>query len=377
MMKPAALVSLTALAFALFAVPTGAAQSRAAGVIMRFTAQDSQPAAGVRVVLHRIGRERQGPLDSTVSDRSGRFRFDFPTDTTALHLLTARYAGVQYFSEPVGTNPSRPDTGVVVAVYDTSSSAPITLDARHIVVSAPGEDGTRSVVELVSIANRGAATRVPERDSSIVWSMSLPRGVFGFAAGDGDLSAGAVERRGDSVVVVAPIAPGERQLALEYLLAPGSPELAIRFDSATPLVNVLLEESDAKVEVPSLEPADSAAVIQGREFRRWSGSMAPGTILRVTFPVRGPPGRGALSAMVGSVGLALIAAAAIAWRRPIRAAAPLATAEGLLDALASLDLRYAGRRAEVADAEWDEYERRRAELKEMLSNTLAERRSQV
>jgi len=370
---------MTALALLLLSTPLTAvtAQSRAAGVVVRFTAADSQPVPGVRVVLHRVGRDRQGPLDSTVTDRRGRFRFVFATDTTALHLLTARYAGVQYFSEPVASNPARADTGLVVAVYDTSGTQPITLEARHIVVSAPIEDGSRSVVELVSIANRGDRARVPI-EGAPAWGMELPKGAFAFAAGEGDLSAGAVERRGDSVVVVAPIAPGERQLAVEYQLPPGIPGLTIRFGEAAELVNVLLEEDDARVEVASLEPADSVALIQGREFRRWSGAMGRGAALRIAFRLRGAPGRGALAMLVGAVSVGLVAASIIALRRPRRA--PVAVTpgpDGLIDALAELDRRYAGRQDAVPEAEWDEYERRRADLKRSLADALAERRGTV
>jgi len=376
--RRAALAGMTVLACTALVPPT-AAQSRAAGSVVRFAGADSHPVAGARVVLHRVGRDRQGPIDSLLTDRSGRFRFTFPTDTTALHLLTARHAGVQYFSEPVGTDPFRPDTGIVVAVYDTSSSQPIMLDARHLVVSAPAEDGSRSVVELVSVANRGEATRVPASGAAAVWAMRLPAGAFGFAAGDGDLSAGAVERRGDSVVVVAPIAPGERQLAMEYLLPPGIAELGIPFPEAAPLVNVLLEEPDARVGAPSLEPADSGAVIQGRDFRRWSGSMQAGTTLRITFGSQRAPGAVALAALVSAVGLGLALATALAWRRPRGVAAPPAapTVDALIGALADLDHRYAGRRAALADAEWGDYERRRAELKRRLTDALADRRTET
>jgi hypothetical protein len=205
--------------------------------------------------------------------------------------------------------------------------------------------------------------------------MGLPPGAFGFAAGDGDLSAGAVERRGDSVVVIAPIAPGERQLAIEYLLPPGLSELGIPFIDAAQLVNVLLEEPHASVGAPSLEPADSGAVIQGREFRRWSGAMRPGATLRITFPSRDAPGAAALAVMVGTVALGLAVSAAIAWRRPRRAVAraPARSADALVDSLAELDLRYAARRPDVSDAEWSDYQRRRAELKTVLADALAER----
>src|SRR3954467_9123507 len=66
---------------------------------------DTVPVPGARVVLHRVGRDAQGPLDSVTADASGRFRFRFRADTGALYLLSARWGDVEYFAPPVHTNP--------------------------------------------------------------------------------------------------------------------------------------------------------------------------------------------------------------------------------------------------------------------------------
>src|SRR5215211_1839549 len=106
----------------------------AAGQVLRPRDSDTIPVPGTRVILHRVGRETQGPLDSVLADASGRFRFRFRPDTAAIYLLSARWGDVEYFSPPVHTNPARPDTTMRVVVYDTSSNAPIGIEARHIVV---------------------------------------------------------------------------------------------------------------------------------------------------------------------------------------------------------------------------------------------------
>src|SRR5690606_13795534 len=197
---------------------TAGAPITAGGQVVRITANDTVPAAGADVVLHRIGRDRQGPFDSLRTDRLGRFRFTFPADTTALYLLTSRHHGVQYFSDPVHTNPERPDTGIVLAVHDTASSAPLTLEARHIVISAPEVDGSRNVVELLSLVNEGPLARIPSDSASPAWSWRIPAGAIRFAVSEGELAAGAVSRSGDSGRVHAPIPPGARELTVEYLL---------------------------------------------------------------------------------------------------------------------------------------------------------------
>ena len=57
------------------------------GTILRLTPADTVPLAGVHVVLHRVGRDFQGPVDSTLSRADGSFRFDFGADTAADHAV--------------------------------------------------------------------------------------------------------------------------------------------------------------------------------------------------------------------------------------------------------------------------------------------------
>ena len=152
----------------------------AAGAVLK---ADSTPVPGARVVLHQVGRALQGPLDSTRTDRRGRFRFAFRPDTSALYLLSARHAGIEYFSPPVHTNPERPDTAIRVIVYDTSSTAPVSLEARHLVVTRPGEDGSRSVLDLMVLLNGGQRTRVAPDSAGASWGGLLPRGTTGPRAG--------------------------------------------------------------------------------------------------------------------------------------------------------------------------------------------------
>ena len=344
----------------------------AAGRVVRIGATDSLPAAGTRVVLHRIGRTEQGPLDSTLTDAAGRFRFSFPADTTALHILTARHAGIQYFSEPVGTNPAAPDTAIVLLVHDTAASAPVSLDARHIVISAPGPDGTRGVVELVTLRNPGPLTRVLPDGASAVWTLRIPSAAIGFAVSDGDLSAGAVDRNEDSVLVLAPLAPGDRQITFEYLLPASADRITIPVDDDVALLNLLIEEPDARVIAPGLAEGDSATVIEGREFHRWSGPAAGGAEVRIELPRPSQAGRWALAGLVGAIGVSLLLAAAGVFRQRPALPPPLSP-EPILAAIARLDAEHAGRREETAPDAWARYEARRAELKASLAAALARR----
>ena len=348
------------------------AQAVAAGRVVRPEADDSVAVPGARVVLHRVGQMEQGPVDSTVAGPGGAFRFRFRADSGVVYLLSARYRDIEYFSTPVHLNAARPDTAIRLVVYDTSSRAPVSLAARHLVVPRPGEDGGREILDLVILRNTGARTRVAPDSLGTSWAGLLPAGSEGLDVGESDVSPDAVARRGDSLLVSGPVAPGEKQLVLQYHLPPGGRELRLPVDSGA-RVNVLVEEAGATVRGP-VAVADSQE-IQGRSFRRWSGvPAAPGTIT-ITLP--GPPGAGQrwLAPMVALLALGLGLATWWALRRPAGAAASVPPAEPstLLEALAELDARYAGREGEIPPAEWSAYQEHRARLKRELAATLAGR----
>ncbi|MGH7499535.1 MAG: hypothetical protein ACREL3_11875 [Gemmatimonadales bacterium] len=320
------------------------------------------------MLLHRVGRDAQGPVDSTVADRKGRFRIRFRADTAALYLLSARYGGIEYFSSPVHTNPARPDTAMRLMVYDTSSSAPVSVAARHIVVPRPGQDGARAVLDLLVLRNEGTLARVSGDSVRPSWSAALPAGSAGFELGESDLSPDAVTRRGDSVVILAPIAPGDKQLTLEYVI-PGDRQLVdFPGGSGSPL-NVLVEEGSARVTGGTMALADSQ-LIEGRWFHRWSGRVDSGRTVRLTLPRPGRTSRYLLAGLVGVLGVVLALAA---WRLSARKTPPAQTPPpgGLIDALAELDARYAGREGEVAADEWGRYLLERSRLKSALESALA------
>jgi len=353
-----------------------AALTRAEGRVVRAAGRDTVPVTGARVVLHRIGREAQGPVDSTVSDAAGRFRFRFAPDTAAIYLLSARHAGIEYFSSPVHTNPELPDTGVVIFVADTSSTAPVGIAARHIVISRPAEDGTRAVLELIVLENTGQLTRVAHDTIAGTWAIELPPGLLGFDVGEGDFSPDQVSRRGDSIIIVAPIPPGQKQLMVTYAIPGDVSTWHVPFDRSTPSVNVMLEERAARVTAGQLTFADSQA-IRGRTYRRYTGKARAGEVLAIALP--GGARRTARWLLVALVTMSAIALLGLGWRllrrTPPRIAPEVRQEEGpaaaALDAVAELDARYAGRESDVAPEEWARYEEERARLKAALRETLA------
>lgn len=354
--------------------PRAGALAQAAGRVLRVQGIDSVPVPGVRVVLHRVGRELQGPIDSMSAARGGRFAFRFVPDTTAIYILSVRYEGIVYFSSPVHTNPARPDTALVVLVADTSSVQPIRTAARHLVISRPGPDGVRSVIDLLVPVNPGPSTRV-SRDSTIpTWGAPLPDDLIGFQPGQSEFSPDAIVRAHDSLLVMAPISPGERQILVRYGLPANARQLTLAFGTPVQMLNVLLEDPEATVTSPGMTLADSQ-VVDGRVYQRWSGAIPANGILRVTLP--GPSHTSAvlLVLLVGVVGLGLIAAAVVVLRRrqPRAAVAAAPDIAGLLEAAAQLDARYAGRKNEVSPDEWAGYQEARARLTAELEAALASR----
>jgi hypothetical protein len=339
----------------------------AEGLVLR---PDSTPVAGVRGVLHRVGQVLQGPLDSTSTDSRGRFRFRFRADTSAIYLLSARYSGIEYFSPPVHTNPARPDTAIRIIAYDTSSSAAISVEARHIVVSRPGEDGSRSILDLIVLRNAGQRTRIAADSSRRTWVGALPRGTMGLELGESDVSPEAVGREGDSLIVTAAIAPGEKQLTLEYLVPAGRQVLELPLSEPVAMLNVLAEESDVIVSGGTLVFADSQT-LQGRSFRRWTGASPSGAVLRVVLPGGRRAPEWILPGLVAAVAVALAVAGA---RLMMGRAKTTASAEELLERLAGLDARYQSRETEVPADEWRHYQSERARLKGLLESSLAVRR---
>ncbi|MGH7581463.1 MAG: hypothetical protein ACREM9_14895, partial [Gemmatimonadales bacterium] len=326
---------------------------------------DSLPVGGVRVVLHRVAQDAQGPVDSVVAGPDGRFRFSLVRDTAALHLLSARHDGIEYFSAPLANRRAEEDQPVVLVVHDTSSTAPISVSARHVVIPRTGEDGTREVLDLVLLTNAGTRTRVAPDSLGATWTGPLPAASEGLELGESDVSPDAVTRRGDSAIVSAPIAPGEKQLAFQYHLPAGRSVVEIPVGAETVGMSVLLEEHAAAVSGPGLTLADSQ-LIEGRSFRRWTGEVPANATVRVTLPGAASNTGPLLAAMVAVLALALLAAG---WRALARVRA--VSVDRLIGQIALLDTRYQGRESETAPDEWARYLERRAALKAELTAALA------
>ncbi|MBC7897025.1 MAG: hypothetical protein H7066_16520, partial [Cytophagaceae bacterium] len=318
-MRPARLVA-ACVVVASSASTTGAqAPIVVTGQVMRVTAAGPAPVPGASVTLHRIGVSSAAPLDSTIADGSGHYRFRVAApDTNAMYLPTTRHGGLAYFAAPIRVGD--PVGEGIIEVFDTTSTdVPIRITGRHVVVSAPDADGERAIVEVYEVSNDTVLTRLGTRDRP-AFVARLPRGATKVRATQGDFTGDAVVTVPGGVGVVAPVAPGIRQLALSYALPPSAFPLDITLTDSSAVVEVLLEEPGGRATGDGLE-ALGAVTSEGRSFVRFLGRDLPlGNRIQVQVP----------AAVGGSVArwgwlavLALAALGAIGWsmrRHPAAAA---------------------------------------------------------
>lgn len=341
------------------------------GRVLNQSAPDSAPAAGVRVVAHRIGRTVQGPIDSTKTDRRGGFRMTMPADSEAVYLLSARHHGIEYFSAPF-QDPSgqRADT-VVLVVSDTSSTVAVHAPRRHIVIAPPTTERTREIVDLVTLETVGGRlTRVAPDTLTPNWAGPLPPGVLDVVVGESDFSPDAVEIARDSVFVFGPVAPGEKQLWLQYWIPVD--QLALVIPSLSDVTDLYIEGSGATATGPGLS-AVAPEEMGGSQFSHWTGTMPEGSAVEVRLARQGQESYALIVALVSVMVLILAAAAYRLLRRPAPAPRAATSAE-LIDRLARLDAAKDARRGDADRDALKRYQREREQLKQEIAAALARER---
>lgn len=345
----------------LMVLALASADSVASGRVVRVVRGDTVPAADATVLLHRVGTDQQGAIDSIRSGPDGRFAFRFVADTGASYLVSARWSGLEYFAPPLMIGGD--DRQVTVVVADTAVDAPVAVAARHLVLSAPAPDGTRTAVDLMILRNGGSVTRVRRGDDDPTWQMILPANAVNVRVAESDFAPTAFDQHGDTLLLFAPIPPGEREIFLDYQIAPGARTLAVTVGDDVLAFNLMSEEA---VSVEGLV-ARPDTTINERRFHRWSTAAAV-SLVTVRFPgTWAPP----WLATALAVALAVTLAGVTWWvLRPRHRGRP-AAAEPLVDALVTLDADARARGLEPGGEGWDAYLARRAQLKATLARRLS------
>ena len=252
------------------------------------------PVSGVWVVLHRVGPDRAGPLDSVKSDPRGRYAFNYVRTGSddAIYFVSASYDGIAYFTPPLAAGKVGGDDGEVTVFDTTSHRVPTSLRGHHVVVSAVDANGLRSVVEVYDLSNDSSVTRIAATDTpkDATWQTHIPPGVTNFQVSQGDIPASAVSYTKGVVSVYAPIAPGIKQLSFSYSLPAKSFPLSLPLEKETGIYEIMIEEKAGSVTGPHVREVDPVTV-EARNFRRFLASDMPENSVAVIDLPPPPPDR--------------------------------------------------------------------------------------
>lgn len=331
-----------------------------------------EPLGGQVVVLHRISADSSGPVDSVRSSASGAYRFRYRlAGPRSMYIVSTRYDGIAYFTSPLRERDvTGPDADV--AVYDTTSVPfPMTVKARHFVVSPPDESGLRRVVDVFEVANDSSRTLVGGPGGSATWRVLLPEGIRDPGPGGGDMPPDAFRFAAGNAELVVPFPPGARQLVLTYAVPAGA-RLEVPMPGAVETLEVLVEGTGVEVSGAGLA-AGAPVTMEGRSFQRYLASPAGGSFTMSAAGAGGGGRAGRLALIV--VAVAAVALGIVLGRRGPRGAAPSpAPARSAGDALArevaALDTVFQDPSRQSAAAQ-EHYRARREALMARLQEALA------
>ncbi len=281
---------------ALIVTPLRAQHSQiVAGRVLVQRREDTHAVAGTMVTLHRVGRDSAGAIDSVRSDARGRYRFSFQPFGAegAVYFAAALYGGIAYFTAPLGATAIDGESAEIV-VFDTASTGiDIGVRGRHLAISAPSTTGNRAVVDVFELGNDSLRTLVGAAAGRPTWRVPLPEGAVDAAVlrDAGDIAAAAVVVANGEAAVVAPFAPGLKQLALRYELVPSHDSLTIPVMEATNVLEVLLEEPNARVSGAGAV-ASGPVTVEGKSLQRYLAQDVPANaVLTIAFPASPAAGR--------------------------------------------------------------------------------------
>lgn len=279
------------------------------------------PVTASWVVLHRVGQDSAGPIDSVRTDARGRYSFRYRRTGSedAIYFVSAVYDGIAYFTPPLAEGRLSGDDGEI-AVFDTTSGhVPMSLRGHHVVISAADANTRRSIVEVYDLSNDSSVTRVArgENPAGATWQTHIAPGAADFKVGQGDITGAAVTYANGVVSVFAPLAPGIKQFSFSYSLPAKSFPLKLPVEKDTGVYEVLVEEKAGTVAGPKLKEVDPVTVDE-RNFHRFLGlDMPENSVTVIDFPA--PPtdaiDRRYLVALTLLIGGTMVVALAHALRR--------------------------------------------------------------
>lgn len=368
--------------------PVGAAAPAAgartvSGRVVRPGAEAFAPVSGTWVTLHRVGRDRAGPLDSVRTAPDGAFRFAYQLSGApdAIYFVSASYAGIAYFSSGLA-QPDVSGQDAEIQVFDTTSSGiRLTVRGRHVILSASTGGTRRGLIEVFEVTNDSSRTLIGVNDKAPTFRVRIPPGAQDFKVAQGDVPADAVSFVDGEVQVQMPFAPGLKRLSFSYSMDADAFPLKVPVQFATGVLEVLAEDPQASVSAPMLVETAPAS-LDGRNFRRFLGNDVPASgVLEMDLPGSGQAQKTRIViSLVVAIALAMLVSLARAFgrrstpRTPGLASAAAADreAERLARQIADLDAKFE-RARDPDDASRATYDALRLRLKSDLTTALITR----
>ena len=243
-------------------------------------------------MLHRVGPDSAGPLDSVRSDSRGRYSFNYTRtgSSDAIYFVSASHDGIAYFTTPLAEGKVSGTDGEMTVFDTTSGHVAMSLRGHHVVISAADANARRSIVEVYDISNDSTLTRVAkgETPAGATWQTHVVNGIGDFKVSQGDISAAAVSYANGVVSVFAPLAPGIKQLSFSYSLPAKSFPLKLPVETETGIYEILIEEKAGTVIAPHMKEMEPVTV-EERNFRRFLGSDLPENAVAVIDLPAPPP----------------------------------------------------------------------------------------
>lgn len=237
---------------------------------------DSAASQG-RVVLHHISSGTQGgAVDSTEVHPDGTFTFRLPTVPDSarheIYFVLTQHDGVLYFGTPV-TLPVQLDSLYVIHTYDTTMVAPegvsLPLQVRDVFLEQDSTGSGWRVTDLMQVHNERGRT-LTARENGAVWRYPLPAKATDFSMGQTGFALDAATFDKDTLVVSAPIPPGNRLFVVRYSVP--DPFITIPLPGATSSMELLIREPAPPLSVTGLQAQESVQLQQGGStYRHFTG----------------------------------------------------------------------------------------------------------
>ncbi len=140
-MRPACRLQAAGLVLLLL-LPTVLFAQQVTGRVVLPNNENPIPVPEKWVVLHRIGHDSAGALDSMRTDARGTYSFRYPRaeDDSALYLVSAMHGGVAYFTPTLRPGHVQGEPAEIMVFDTTSAQLPLHIQGRHFIV-ALGKDG--------------------------------------------------------------------------------------------------------------------------------------------------------------------------------------------------------------------------------------------